>query len=193
MKVARFHEFLLESYTSDEIKRLVSLGLMTNAEAGAERRRAGREEYLESDESIDADEIRQILSTDGAKKLMAKGLHHVSSKTQLKQGNIAFSLDPNYHSAEGWGIGFFSGPRIVRRLTPKQVQGLVWMRDKGSMDVLMRKFSDKTSNLEFFDTAMAWAADHINFDIPQNDLENPRAWKYYVNKRSRRDIEPGQR
>ena len=193
MKVARFHQFLLEKYSTEEIKKLVSLGLMTNAEAGAERRRAGREEYLEDGESIDAEKIKQILSTDGAKKLMAKGLHHVSSKAQLKQGNLAFSLDPNYHSAEGWGIGFFSGPRIVRRLTPKQVPNLVWMRDKGSMDVLMRKFSNQTTDLEFFDTAMAWAADHINFDIPKDELENPRAWKYYVNKRSRRDIGPEQK
>jgi len=189
MKVARFHEFILEKYSTEELKRLIDLGVITKAEAAGEIRKAGREEFMENDDEITVQELKAILSTEGARKLMAKGLHHVSSRAQLKNGNIVFSLDPNYHSAEGWGIGFFSGVRAVRRMTPKRVQGLVWRRTEGSMDIIIRKFSSVGSDLEFFDKAFAWAADHINFDISPEEQADPKSWKYYVNKRSRRDLD----
>lgn len=193
MKVLRFKDFLFENYSSAELKALLDAGLIDKEEYRRESRTTRREQYMETGDPLSIEEVRQILDTDGAKKLMAKGLHHVSSKQQLINGNIVFSLDPNYHSAEGWGIGFFSGPRIVRRMTPKGISGLVWRRTKGSMDILIRQFSDETSDLEFFNNAMAWAADHIDFDIPADKLADPRAWKYYVKSKSPRDIGPNQR
>jgi hypothetical protein len=189
MKVLKFGQFIFESYSKQELKQLLNTGLISRQEYSAGMRQVGREEYLNAEDGIDAEEIKQILNTDGAKKLMAAGLHHVSSKTQLMNGNIVFSLDPEYHSAEGWGIGFFSGIRSVRRMTPKKVKNLVWRRGEGSMDIVMRQFSSKTTDLEFFDNAMAWAADHIDFNIEPDKLNDPRAWKYYVNKRSSRDLE----
>lgn len=189
MKVLKFGQFIFESYSKEELKQLLSTGLISRQEYSAGMRRAGREEYLNSEDGINSAEINQILNTDGAKKLIAAGLHHVSSKTQLMNGNVVFSLDPDYHSAMGWGIGFFSGIRAVRRMTPKKVKGLVWRRDEGSMDIVIRQFSSETADLEFFDNAMAWAADHIDFNITQDRLDNPRDWKYYVNKKSPRDLE----
>jgi hypothetical protein len=188
MKVLKFGQFVFESYTKQELKLLLNTGLISRQEYSAGMRQTGREEYLNSEDGINTEEIKQILNTDGAKKLMAAGLHHVSSRAQLMNGNIVFSLDPDYHSAQGWGIGFFSEFRAVRRMTPKKVKGLVWRRDEGSMDIVMRKFSDKVSALEFFDTAMAWAADHIDFNIEPDKLKDPKAWKYYVNKRSPRNL-----
>jgi hypothetical protein len=189
MRIARFNEFIFEKYTAAELKRLVDLGIMSDTEARIERRRTGREDYLSNDDSIGIEDIRQILSTDGAKKLMAMGLHHVSSKRQLMNGNVVFSLDPNYNSEKGWGIGFFAAPRKVRRMAPKNVKDLTWSRD-GSMDIEIRQFSSQGSDLDFYNTAMSWAAEHINFDISQEDLANPNVWKYYVKKKSARDISP---
>lgn len=193
MKVFRFQDFMFESYTRDELKTLLDAGLITQSHYNSGMRTNRREDFMKDGDPITVQKVHEILNTEGAKKLMAMGLHHVSSKTQLENGNMAFSLDPNYHSDEGWAIGFYSGLRTVKRLTPKRVKGLTWRRAEGSMDIPIRKFSNEYSDLEFFDKAMAWAADHINFDISQEDLANPSTWKYYVKNKSKRDIEPNQR
>lgn len=188
MNILRFGQFIQINESREEIKRLADLGLVNQEELPILLRKAGQEDYLATADSLNAEMVKAALETEGAKKLIAKGLYHSSSASQLKNGNMVFSVDPKYHSAEGWGIGFFTTPRIVKRMTPKQIPGLVWRRDKGSMDIPVRKFSKQGSNLEFLDKAMAWAADHIDFDQARSFPENPKLSRYYVNKRSKRDL-----
>jgi hypothetical protein len=131
------------------------------------------------------DDIKAALETEGAKRLTALGLHMVSSRTQLINGNIIFSLDPSYSPANGWGIGFFAGPKLIRRMMPKGIDLGIWGRKdrKGSMDFKIKRLSSNLSDIEFFDQAMNWAADNIDFEHAKRNPE-PTTWKYYTKKRS---------
>ena len=122
------------------------------------------------------------LKSDGAKALIAKGVYMVSSITQLGNGSLIFSVDPNYRRSDGWGIGFFPGPKIIRRMTPKGINIGVWSRTYGSMDILIKKFKDTGSDLEFYNTAMLWAAENIDFEHAKLYPEN-QVWKYYKKKK----------
>ena len=122
------------------------------------------------------------LKSDGAKALIAKGVYMVSSITQLGNGSLIFSVDPNYRRSDGWGIGFFPGPKIIRRMTPKGINIGVWSRMAGSMDILIKKFKDTGSDLEFYNTAMLWAAENIDFEHAKLYPEN-QVWKYYKKKK----------
>ena len=122
------------------------------------------------------------LKSDGAKALIAKGVYMVSSLTQLGNGSLIFSVDPNYRRSDGWGIGFFPGPKIIRRMTPKGINIGVWSRTSGSMDILIKKFKDTGSDLEFYNTAMLWAAENIDFEHAKLYPEN-QVWKYYKKKK----------
>ena len=122
------------------------------------------------------------LKSDGAKALIAKGVYMVSSITQLGNGSLIFSVDPNYRRSDGWGIGFFPGPKIIRRMTPKGINIGVWSRTYGSMDILIKKFNDTGSDLEFYNTAMLWAAENIDFEHAKLYPEN-QVWKYYKKKK----------
>lgn len=126
----------------------------------------------------------RALSSDGAKALFDQGLHLVSSPTQLANGNLVFSLDPNYRSANGWGIGFFPGPKRVRRMTPKQIDLGIWGRRTGSMDVTIKLFPNTTTDYDFFDTAMKWAAEHIDFEHATLYPEETED-KYFVKTKKR--------
>jgi hypothetical protein len=122
------------------------------------------------------------LDTAGAKALLAKGLHLVSSPTQLANGSLIFSVDPDYRRRDGWGIGFFPGPKVIRRMTPKQINIGVWSRRVGSMDINIKYFRDITTSLDFYNRAMLWAADNIDFEhaalYPEKSV-----WKYYKKKK----------
>ena len=122
------------------------------------------------------------LKSDGAKALIAKGVYMVSSITQLGNGSLIFSVDPNYRRSDGWGIGFFPGPKIIRRMTPKGINIGVWSRTSGSMDILIKKFNDTGSDLEFYNTSMLWAAENIDFEHAKLYPEN-QVWKYYKKKK----------
>jgi hypothetical protein len=125
------------------------------------------------------------LKSDGAKALIAKGVYMVSSITQLGNGSLIFSVDPNYRRSDGWGIGFFPGPKIIRRMTPKGINIGVWSRTYGSMDILIKKFNDTGSDLEFYNTALLWAAENIDFEHAKLYPEN-QVWKYYKKKKETR-------
>jgi len=126
------------------------------------------------------------LSLAGGKALATKGLHLVSSPTQLANGSLIFSVDPNYRRSDGWGIGFFPGPKVIRRMTPTQINLGVWSRTLGSMDIAIKHFRDTTSNLDFYNKAMLWAADNIDFDHAVMYPEK-HVWKYYKKKKETRD------
>lgn len=123
------------------------------------------------------------LETDGAEALRKEGLVVVSSMRQLANGNLIWSLDPAYAPHAGWGIGFFPGPRTIRRMTPKGIKIGVWGRYKGSMDIRIKKFSEIGTDLEFFNYAMKWAADNIDFEQVRKNPEST-TWKYYTKRRS---------
>jgi hypothetical protein len=126
--------------------------------------------------------VLTALGSEGTKALIANGLYLVSSFTQLANGSLIFSVDQNYRRSDGWGIGFFPGPRIIRRMTPKGINIGVWSRTYGSMDILIKKFKDAGSDLEFYNTAMLWAADNIDFETAKKFPEN-HIWKYYKKKK----------
>jgi hypothetical protein len=131
-----------------------------------------------SDTGLDA---LDALSSAGAQALSKQGLHLVSSPTQLANGTLVWSLDPNYRSANGWGLGFFPNVRMVRRMTPNQVDlGVRWGKP-GSMDVKIKswKGTEHSSDLEFYDKAMQWAAENIDFEDVKLKPE-PESWKYYT-------------
>jgi len=129
--------------------------------------------------------VLTALRSEGTKALIANGLYLVSSFTQLANGSLIFSLDQNYRRSDGWGIGFFPGPRIIRRMTPKGINIGVWSRTYGSMDILIKKFKGIDSDLEFYNTAMLWAADNIDFEHAKLYPEN-QVWKYYKKKKETR-------
>lgn len=126
--------------------------------------------------------VLTALGSEGTKALIANGLYLVSSITQLGNGSLIFSVDPNYRRSDGWGIGFFPGPKIIRRMTPKGINIGVWSRTYGSMDILIKKFKDTGSDLEFYNTAMLWAAENIDFEHAKLYPEN-QVWKYYKKKK----------
>lgn len=144
------------------------------------------EEDLEILKQIGSDiglDALDALSSEGARALAAKGLHLVSSPTQIANGTLVWSIDPNYRSANGWGLGFFPRVRMVRRMTPKQVNlGVRWGLP-GAMDVKIKqwKWSDHSSALDFYDKAMQWAAENIDFEDVKLKPE-PDAWKYYTKR-----------
>ena len=189
--------------TSAKINRLVELGLVDDAGYRNEFKKIvdsyrklvkGLELNYQQHEDIEIlNNLNQLsgmntfigLETDGAKALFAKGLHMVSSPTQLMNGTIVFSLDPNYRSKDGWGIGFFPGPKVIRRMTPKGINVGIWSRrgGLGSMNVEIKKFRDTGSAANFFNQAMLWAAEKIDFEHATLYPE-PTAWKYNVKKKT---------
>ena len=125
------------------------------------------------------------LDSPGARALLAKGLHLVSSPTQLANGSLIFSVDPDYRRRDGWGIGFFPGPKVIRRMTPKQINIGVWSRSYGSMDIAIKHFRDTSTNIDFYNKAMLWAADNIDFEHAVLYPEK-HVWKYYKKKKETR-------
>ena len=189
--------------TSAKINRLVELGLVDDAGYRNEFKKIvdsyrklvkGLELNYQQHEDIKIlNNLNQLsgmntligLETDGAKALFAKGLHMVSSPTQLMNGTIVFSLDPEYRSKDGWGIGFFPGPKVIRRMTPKGINIGIWSRrgGMGSMNIEIKKFRDTGSAANFFNQAMLWAAEKIDFEHATLYPE-PTAWKYNVKKKT---------
>ena len=184
---------------ADRINRLVTLGLVDDAGYRREYvrildsyRKMVKGLKLDLKDAEDLEILKRLgtmsgvtsirgLESEGAKALFAKGLHMVSSPTQLINGSLVFSLDPEYRRRDGWGIGFFPGPRVVRRMTPKGINIGVWGRSYGSMDVNIKAFKNTSDDLDFYNTAMLWAADNIDFEKARENPE-PQVWKYYAKR-----------
>lgn len=182
MKLQRFNQFIAENlrHNREDLKKMMSLGILDEPSYKSQIRQADRDDYLSANKQ-EADNLNSVLALPGAKKLLAQGLHLVSSKTQIKHGNYIFSLDPNYVPHNGWGIGFFTAINTIRRMTPKGVENLVWRRERGSMDIIIKRYPGTMQPMEFLDTAMSWAADNIDFeDAKQKSGETE--WKYYTKK-----------
>lgn len=121
----------------------------------------------------------EALDSPEAQALFSKGVRLVSSPTQLLNGTLIFSMDPEYRRHDGWGIGLFPGPKTIRRITPKGINLKVWHRDLGSIDIPMKKIANAKDTTDFYKKAMQWAADNIDFN---QVIENPdpSVWKYYT-------------
>lgn len=184
MQLLRFQQFIKENKSErlGDLRKMRDLGIISPEEHDYEARGLKKEIQIASPEyKSELDKNREVLETPGAKKLLAMGLHLVSSKAQLAHGTFVFSMDPKYTAFDGWGIGFFGKVRTIRRMTPKGVNIGVWRRDKGSMDIIIKKFPTTMSEIEFYDQAMSWAADNIDFE---DAASKPAAkdWKYYTKK-----------
>ena len=69
-------------------------------------------------------------------------------------------------------------------MTPKGIDLGIYGRSQGSMDIRIKDFSNTTSSaLDFFNTAMLWAAEKIDFEHATLYPE-PSAWKYKVRRKN---------
>lgn len=179
IKLLKFTQFVKESLGLEELDDLLSIGLIDQTEYKKQKLIKQREQYLSS---ASPEMVKRALETPGAKKLMQLGLHFVSSKVQMNNGTLVFSLDPYYSQAEGWGIGFYPFRRVIMRMTPKKIPLGLYGRSLGSMDIIIKKFPSELEVIEFFNVAMDWAADNIDFEHAKKNPD-PKTFKYYTKKR----------
>jgi hypothetical protein len=194
-------EFEKMSATSKRLEFLLNTGLIDQSGYNEQIRGIVRTFYkklkgqgLTPREGADIETLRELgqktgfqaltaLSTDGAQALVGQGLHMVSSPTQLANGNLVWSLDPNYRASDGWGIGFFPSIKSIRRMTPNGVNLGVRWGQPGSMDIIVKRwpYNSTMTTAAFYNTAMLWAADNIDFeDVKRKPGKNE--WKYYAKR-----------
>lgn len=191
MQLLRFQQFIKENDSNrlGDLDKMRDLGIISPEEHEHERRAIKKELNVSSPQyKSELEKFNAVLQSEGAKKLLAKGLHLVSSKAQLAHGTLVFSMDPKYTAYDGWGIGFFGGAKTIKRMTPKGINVGVWRRDKGSMDIAIKSFPGEMTDLEFYDRSMNWAADNIDFEEVMNK-PGAKDWKYYTKKYNNRSPE----
>lgn len=190
--------------TVDRLNRLVGLGMLDDDEAVRQIRDLSRSFYKNitkdqvgprgSDESLEM--LKKLgettgfaaltaLNSPGAQALKDKGLYMVSSLIQLSNGNLIWSLDQNYQRHDRWAIGFFPGPRKVRRMVPKGIDIGNYAHYRpiiGGMDVIMKTYPYDMPIDSFFNTAMLWAAENVDFEhaLGVTDRKSAR----YLSKRT---------
>jgi hypothetical protein len=131
----------------------------------------------------------KALSSPGAQALKEKGLYMVSTLRQLSNGNLIWSLDQNYQRHDGWAIGFFPVVRKVRRMTPKGIDIGVysqWRQRTGGMDVIMKEYAWDMPIDSFFNTAMFWAAENVDFEHTVSVTDPKKA--RYLSKRTTKSL-----
>jgi len=194
--------------TVDRLNRLVSLAMIDDHEAQTQIRDLSKSFYKNitkdqigqrgSDESFEIlkklGEVTSFaalkaLSSPGAQALKDKGLYMVSSLRQLSTGNLLWSLDPNYQRHDGWAIGFFPGPRKDRRMVPKGIDignYAQWRKIIGGMDIIMKTYPYDMPIDSFFNTAMHWAAENVDFEHTAS-LTSPKQ-AHYLSKRTTKSL-----
>lgn len=155
----------LEKVTAD-LTRMARLGLISQSELRDEMRSIRRE--MRAKPVIEGDPIYNIiLQSPEYQEFKELGLQVVSSRTQIKNGTLVIG-QPGYSSSNQFALGFYSGSRVLKRLTPKGIDLELRWRSVGSMDFRIKDFSNmlapNTSDAEFYLTAMRWALDNINFN-----------------------------
>lgn len=188
----KFIEFLNEDESSEEqlarLARLKELGLLDPTQYSADSRALKMNAMLAAKDrgeyaGTGLPEIREIINSPEAQLLKDKGLELASSPTRLLNGTLVWAK-PGYTSAKGWGLGFFPGPSVIRRMTPKGISLGVWGRRVGSMDIIITKIprTAYSSESEFYRVAMKWAADHIDWDQLEaaDQTGDPEVWRYYT-------------
>lgn len=187
----KFTAFLNEDESSEEklakLARLRDLGLLEPDQYRADSKSIRKDAMLAATDrgayaGTALPEIKEVLESPEAQMLRDRGLEVVSSPTQLLNGTLVWAK-PGYTRAKGWGLGFFPGPSVIRRMTPKGINLGVWGRRIGSMDVVMKTIPNSTysNETEFYRIAMKWAAEHIDWDqLELAERRGPDAWRYYV-------------
>lgn len=173
-----------EPLSFDELIRLKEMGLIDKAQFNIGRKNCIISQIQRANGNIyDIDYVKKVLDLPGAKKLLELGLHLVSSKTQIINRTFIFSLEKNYNPGKSWGIGFFPGVSVIRRMTPKHVQLGIYGRGEGSEDIIIKRYDYNMDDFEFFNKAMTWAADNIDFDHAKKVEKHPENWRYYTKSR----------
>lgn len=194
----RFSTFINEEESPEEklakLARLKDLGLLDPDQYNADSKGIKRDAMLAATArgehaGTGLPEIKEVLESPEAQMLRDRGLEVVSSTTQLLNGTLVWAK-PGYARPKGWGLGFFPGPSVIRRMTPKGIK-IVWGRSLGSMDIVMKTIprTAYSNDTEFYRVAMKWAAEHINWDQLEKAHEtgDPEVWRYYVKGKTKRD------
>jgi hypothetical protein len=143
----------------EDLRQLVNLGMIDKQEITAFLRKRGVPAIIEN-----VPEIQEIVNSPEYRELQEHGLELVSSKTQLLNGSILFGF-PGYRPYDGYAIGLFPGPKLIRRMTPKGIDLGIWRRGIGSMDFRIKDLSN-ISDDRFYQVAMRWILDHIDLSDP---------------------------
>lgn len=155
-----------------DLRQLVDLGMIDPLELKAALRKKGHSAIIEY-----TPEYKEILNSPEYRELQERGLELVSSKTQLLNGSILFGR-PGYRPKDGYAIGIFPGPMLIRRMMPKGIPLGVWGRRTGSMDFLIKKLNFIPQH-KFYRVALRWILDHIDFDDPKFPVKSNTRKGYF--------------
>ena len=122
-------------------------------------------------------EIAAITQLPEYGELQEKGLELVSSRTQLLNGSIIFAY-PGYRRHNGYAIGLFPGPKLIRRMTPKGIPLGIRSRRYGSMDFEIKRLRF-VSDDQFYRVAIRWILDHIDFNDPMFSVKRNTRKGYF--------------
>lgn len=137
----------------------------------------GADAMLQNDPSM-----KNFINSPEYSELKALGLEVVSSRTQLRNGNIILGYS-GYSPKNSFGIGLFLDGKLIRRMTPKGIPlGIQW-RKLGSMDYQIKKLTSVNTE-DFYVIAARWILDHIDFEKSTNSHNLP---DFPVKQRTRRD------
>ena len=110
--------------------------------------------------------MQNFLKSPEYSELKALGLDIVSSRTQLRNGNIILGY-PGYDPRTSFGIGLFLDTKYIRRMMPKGLPlGIQW-RKLGSMDYRIKELTSVNTE-DFYVIAARWILDHIDFEKSTN-------------------------
>jgi hypothetical protein len=159
----------------EDLRQLVYLGMIDDHEITAFLRKRGVPTIIKN-----VPEIQEIVNSPEYQELQDHGLELVSSKTQLFNGSILFGF-PGYRPHDGYGIGLFPGPKVIRRMTPKGIWTGVRGRRPygiGSMDIRIKDLRTIPGD-QFYRVAMRWILDHIDFEDPQFSVKHNTRKGYF--------------
>jgi len=156
----------------EDLRQLVDLGLIDQHEITAFLRKRGVPTIIEN-----VPEIQEIVNSPEYAELQSYGLKLVSSKTQLLNGSILFGF-PGYRPYDGYAIGLFPGPKMIRRMTPKGIDLGIWGRRIGSMDFRIKELKDIPRD-KFYRVAMRWILDHIDLEDPEFSVKRRTRKGYF--------------
>ena len=158
-----------------DLRQLVDLGMIDKQEITAFLRKRGVPSIIEN-----VPEIQEIVESPEYRELQSHGLELVSSKIQLLRGNILFGF-PGYRPHDGYAIGLFPGPHLIRRMMPKGIPMGVRGRTPygiGSMDFRIKELTNIPAD-QFYRVAMQWVLDHIDLSNPKFPVKKKTSREYF--------------
>lgn len=188
-----FEEHSIEDLVNkkEDLQGLLNLGIISQEEYSDETRALDREIKSHARSVLTTGSKNRLYSTDWLndvrkypelrwlvsiidspeyRELTEAGLILSSSFTQLLNHTLVFSRSQTRDVGRDYAIGMFGSTRIIRRLVPK-----TGYRD---MDVIIKRYPEETSELDFFKQAMSWAVNSIDFTSAE-----------FVTKRTAKSVE----